>query len=145
MDGDHNYYTVLNESKRIAERMNKSGRPFLALYHDVGWPWARRDLYYDPARIPASHLHPHVWNRGVTVDNPGTIEGGFRGEGCWACAEHEGGPANGVLTAIEDFSVGREEELTWACVPAVFGLGLLYSRNATWTQPLTRWRVTASM
>jgi hypothetical protein len=51
MDGDHNFYTVDNELKLIA------GRGLLApggviLFHDVGDPWARADLYYEPERIP---------------------------------------------------------------------------------------------
>lgn len=137
IDGDHNYYTVLNESKLIWDRFERDNRPFLVFYHDVGWPCARRDQYCDPESIPPEYRHPHVWDRGITLGNPGVIEGGFRGEGGWACAETEGGPKNGVLTAIEDFVVGREDFLTWATIPAVFGLGILYDRRAVWAQALT--------
>ena len=31
--------------------------PLLVL-HDVGWPYGRRDLYYDPDDIPASTASP---------------------------------------------------------------------------------------
>ncbi|MBD3160979.1 MAG: class I SAM-dependent methyltransferase [Candidatus Eisenbacteria bacterium] len=136
VDGDHNYYTVLNESTKIWERTRTNGRPFLVFYHDVSWPWGRRDLYYDPPSIPAEHRHSHTWDRGVTLDDPGTIDGGFRGMGSWACALQEGGPRNGVLTAIEDFLVGKEEELGWICVPAVFGLGALFSLQAPWLREM---------
>jgi hypothetical protein len=116
IDGDHNYYTVSRESTLIWEQCEAAGKPFLALYHDVCWPWARRDLYYDPSRIPPEHLKPHAWDRGVTLDQPRAIAGGFRGEGQWACAIEEGGPKNGVMTAIEEFVIGREHALAWACV-----------------------------
>jgi hypothetical protein len=134
VDGDHNWYTVYHESCAIWDRAQATGRPFLAFYHDVGWPWARRDLYYAPDAIPAEFVHPHDWDRGVTLDDPGTIDGGFRGLGNWACACHEGGPKNGVLTAIEDFAAGKEDTLVYAHVPAVFGLGVLFDRTAPWAE-----------
>ena len=137
VDGDHNYYTVLNESRLIWEQTERQGKQFLVFYHDVCWPWARRDLYYDPAKIPPDFLQPHVWNRGVTLDTPGVTEGGSRGEGQWACALREGGPRNGVMTAIEDFVQGKETKLTWACIPAVFGLGVLYTKEAPWSEHLS--------
>lgn len=136
IDGDHNYYTVLNESHLAWEQFQRAGKPFLAFYHDVGWPCARRDLYYAPDRIPAEYVQPHAWDRGMTLGEPGTIEGGFRGEGVWACALQEGGARNGVLTAIEDFVLGKENELLWAYVPAVFGLGILFSSQAPWAESL---------
>jgi hypothetical protein len=136
IDGDHNYYTVLHESKLAWEQFQRRGKPFLAFYHDVGWPCARRDLYYAPERIPAEYLQPHVWDQGLTLDDPGTIEGGFRGEGSWACARNEGGPRNGVLTAIEDFVLDKEADLLWAYVPAVFGLGILFSSRAPWVEAM---------
>lgn len=51
MDGDHNYYTVMSELRSIA------GRKLLApggviLFHDIGAPYGRTDLYYEPERIP---------------------------------------------------------------------------------------------
>ena len=109
VDGDHNYFTVIEESRLIWETTRRAGKPFLVFYHDVAWPWGRRDLYYDPERIPAGHRHPFTWDHGVVPGEPGVVEGGFRGEGGWACALREGGPQNGVLTAIEDFVPGKEE------------------------------------
>src|SRR5262245_9657757 len=45
IDGDHNYYTVSEELRLIAER---SGDELpLLIFHDVGWPHARRDDYFD--------------------------------------------------------------------------------------------------
>jgi hypothetical protein len=48
-------------------------------------------------------------------------------------AVHEGGPRNGVLTAIEDF-VDAREDLRLAVVPAFYGLGILWSRSAPWAE-----------
>lgn len=136
VDGDHNYFTVLHESRHIWEQSRRHGRPFLVFYHDVGWPCARRDLYYAPERIPERFRHPHSWDHGVTLDEPGVVPGGFRGEGRWAAALREGGPGNGVLTAIEDFVLGKEEHLLWAMIPAVFGLGILFESRAPWTEAM---------
>jgi hypothetical protein len=136
VDGDHNYYTVRRESELIFERCRANGRPFLVFYHDVSWPWARRDLYYAPERIPAEHRHPFAWDMGVHLHDPIVAPGGFRGEGAWACAIREGGDRNGVLTAVEDFAASCPEPLEWIAVPAVFGLGVLFSARAPWSAAL---------
>lgn len=129
IDGDHNWYTVYHELTAIHGLHRASSKPLLIFLHDVDWPWGRRDLYYAPEHIPADFRHPHTWEDGVTLDNPRTVIGGFRGCGIFAVAVREGGPQNGVLTAIEDFFVEHCEELFWAFVPGVFGLGVLFSRN----------------
>ena len=50
----------------------------------------------------------------------------------FACvAAREGGPRNGILTAIEDFLADREE-LAFASVPAFFGIGFAWHREAPW-------------
>ena len=136
IDGDHNWYTVFNEL-RIADALCKrDGRPLLAFLHDVSWPSGRRDMYYAPEQIPAAHRHPCSHSAGVVPGHPGTLEGrGFRGNGHFAWAEHEGGPRNGVLTAVEDFldqaRIG-DRRLAFAHVPAVFGLGVIFDADAPW-------------
>jgi hypothetical protein len=40
-------------------------------------------------------------------------------------AEHEGGPRNGVMTAIEDFVAGAPEPLTVTVLPVLYGLGVV--------------------
>lgn len=141
IDGDHNWYTVYNELKRVDAICRRDGKPLLALLHDVAWPWARRDLYYSPEQIPAGFRHPYSYEGGVTLDFPGIVEHrGFRGLGQYACAVHEGGPCNGVLTAVEDFvdEVRAEERgIAFARVPAVFGLGILFSTEADWAPALS--------
>lgn len=129
IDGDHNWYTVFNELKLIHEVHEKSGEPLLIFMHDVSWPWARRDLYYNPDMIPEEFRHDFSYKAGVTLGNPNLIEGGFRGEGQFGAAKHEGGQRNGVLTAVEDFLKEHATDYDYIHVPAVFGLGILFSSN----------------
>ena len=51
IDGDHNHYTVSEELRLIAERAGSASLPLL-IFHDVAWPHARRDDYFDPELIP---------------------------------------------------------------------------------------------
>ncbi len=61
IDGDHNWYTVINELRALEARAREDGRePPAILLHDVGWPYGRRDLYYDPSAIPEAHRQPHA-------------------------------------------------------------------------------------
>lgn len=129
IDGDHNYYTVYHELFSIF-RANPSA---VAIMHDVGWPCARRDMYYDPKQIPASYLHPHSFDFGAAPGHARLVPWGFRGEGAFALAEHEGGPQNGVLTAIEDFisawnrafGFKLHPPLRAKTIPSVFGLAVV--------------------
>ena len=139
IDGDHNWYTVYHELKAIERVCTRDGKPILAILHEMCWPWARRDLYYAPDRIPADFRHPYSFDDGVTQGNPGLVRGGgFRGMGQFACARREGGPRNGVLTAVEDFKAESDRELVLAIIPAVFGLGILFDSAAPWAEALGR-------
>ncbi|OGC82126.1 MAG: hypothetical protein A2V81_03180 [Candidatus Abawacabacteria bacterium RBG_16_42_10] len=126
IDGDHNYYTVYSELQKIHEKSVAHGHPVIIILHDVGWPCARRDLYYYPSLIPESFRQPFSFDMGITLDNSGLISGGFRGESAFACAEKEGGPRNGILTAIEDF-MGQNPVYEFDKIDAVFGLGIMIS------------------
>ena len=141
IDGDHNWYTVYNELQRVDATCRRDGKPLLAFLHDVAWPWARRDLYYAPERIPAPFRHSHSFEGGVTLDFPGLLQDrGFRGCGQFACAAHEGGPRNGVLTAVEDYIDDVRAEgrgIAFARIPAVFGLGILFGTDAEWAPALS--------
>lgn len=129
LDGDHNYFTLSEELRLIEERAPGAQLP-LILFHDIGWPLARRDAYYVPERIPAEHRQPLARNTYLLRGEPGVAEEGMP----FACvAEREGGPRNGVLTAIDDF-IGDREELRLAVVPAFFGLGILWHRKAPWAE-----------
>ena len=125
LDGDHNYWTVANELRHIRETTTSASVMPVVLAHDVGWPCARRDQYYDPSALPPEAVHPHTFTQGVHPEHSAPIDGGFVSNGHYARALVEGGPKNGVLTALEDFlaeSPGWELHI----VPAVFGLGVLF-------------------
>lgn len=140
VDGDHNYYTVLRELRGIDAICRDSGKPLLAFLHDISWPCARRDCYYAPDRIPPAHRHAYSYEAGVHVDDDDVRLGrGWRGMGQFAWALHEGGPENGVLTAVEDFIAMAdtpERPLAFAHVPAVFGLGVVMDASAEWADDL---------
>ena len=139
IDGDHNWFTVYHELQAIDRVCARDGKPLLVLLHDVGWPCARRDSYYAPDRIPAEFRQPHDFNGGVAPGRDALLPGGgFRGMGQFAWARHEGGPRNGVLTAIEDFKAEAQRDLIFAEVPAVFGLGILFDAGAPWAEALGR-------
>jgi Methyltransferase domain len=135
VDGDHNYWVVSHELDAIFAPVPADGRPPLAILHDVGWPCARRDQYYAPDALPPEGLHPHSWDRGKVLDRAELVEGGFRGPLDFASAEREGGPRNGVLTAVKDF-LARREDLTYRHVPAIFGLGVIFPSAAPYANQL---------
>ncbi len=132
LDGDHNYYAVSQELRIVAERAGDAPLPLL-IFHDVGWPHARRDLYYDLDDIPAGYRHPARQGGGLFPGEAGIREGGLPMPG--ASAEQEGGPRNGVLTAIEDF-VTEHEGLRLAVIPAFFGVGVVWSLSAPYADAL---------
>ena len=121
IDGDHNYFTLSEELRLIAELAGGERFPLL-MFHDLRWPHERRDTFYDPARIPEDQRPPIGKDVGLVPGNPGVDPLGLSYP--WA-ALHEGGPRNGTLTAIEDFVEGRQG-LHLAIVPAFFGFGVLW-------------------
>lgn len=127
LDGDHNYFTVSEELRIIGERAPGAKLPLL-LFHDVRWPHARRDSYYTPELIPEEHRQPIVEGGGVYPGNEGLTTSGLPYQ---YPAAHEGGPANGVLTAVEDF-VAANEGLRLAVFPSFFGLGVVWHQGAEW-------------
>jgi Methyltransferase domain len=130
IDGDHNYFTVGEELRLIAGDADGADVPLLML-HDVGWPHGRRDDYYDPDSIPAEHRQP-IAQGGLYPGEPGVRPGALPYR--WPAAR-EGGPRNGVLTAVEDF-VAERAGLRLAIVPAFFGLGVVWHESAPWAEAL---------
>lgn len=141
VDGDHNWYTVYNELSLIRGAVRAAGTPLLALLHDVSWPCARRDFYYAPDRIPEEYRHAHARDAGASLDWDGLRPGrGLTGGDTLAMALHEGGPMNGVMTAVEDFIEAAQadgDELCYAHVPGALGLGVLYDAGAPWAEALS--------
>jgi hypothetical protein len=123
LDGDHNWYTVYNELHAIFLRAHVAGcAPPIIVMHDVAWPYARRDMYYDIAAIPEGDRHPNV-RRGFVPGQSELTDAGINGQ--FANAVTEGGPRNGVLTAVEDFIAACGTELIFRRLPFFNGLGIL--------------------
>ena len=123
VDGDHNWYTVYHELKMLAELAAGAGEPLpVLLVHDVGWPYGRRDLYYDPEQVPEEYRQP--WARGGLRPGLKGLQkrGGVNPTMCNAV--EEGGPRNGVLTALEDFIAEHPRPVRLVVLPVYFGLAI---------------------
>ncbi|MFB5269068.1 class I SAM-dependent methyltransferase [Paenibacillus enshidis] len=122
IDGDHNWYTVYHELKQISEMAEKTGQFPIVFLHDTAWPYARRDMYYDPENIPEAFRHPYD-SKGIVPGSSELVEGGANTG--FNNATHEYGEQNGVLTAIEDFMKQSSIPLRLHLLQANFGLGIL--------------------
>lgn len=123
IDGDHNWATVYSElNLLLAGAMQAGLSPPIVISHDVAWPYARRDMYYNPGDLEASQKHPYAY-RGMLPGVSELVEHGMNG--VLANALHEGGPRNGVLTAIEDYIASAGVEYVFRKLPFFNGLGIL--------------------
>jgi hypothetical protein len=143
IDGDHNWYTVNNELQLLQRGARSAGRPTpLAVCHDTCWPYGRRDTYHDPETIPAEYRHP--WERAGILPGSKTLHEGRGINAQLANAREEGGPRNGVMTAIEDFAATANEPLELTVLPVLHGLALLTPSSRSDANPrlkrvITRW------
>jgi GT2 family glycosyltransferase len=124
IDGDHNWYTVFNELRTIRSSAEQSSREFpITLLHDIEWPYGRRDGYYRPADIPSEHRK--------TFRRLGVEPGSSNLRSYGGLNDHlnnsviEGGPHNGVLTAVEDFLNSEDTDLKFYSISGFHGLGVL--------------------
>lgn len=123
IDGDHNWATVYSELNLIQARAEQQQLPPpIVISHDVAWPYARRDMYYNPDDLEASQKHAYAY-RGMLPGVNELVEHGMNG--VLANALHEGGPRNGVLTAIEDYIASSGVDYTFRKLPFFNGLGIL--------------------
>jgi hypothetical protein len=129
IDGDHNWYTVFNELKLIEERnlLQPGGTIFV---HDVGWPYGRRDMYYQPELVPDAHRQP--FKRAGLVYGQSALSDESDNNKHLANATHEGGPRNGVLTAIEDFMKQSQRRYQFRLIAEEYGLGIMFQPSGTW-------------
>ena len=127
IDGDHNWYTVYHELKILADQAKQDRSPLpMVLFHDVSWPYARRDLYYNPATIPGQFRHSYG-RKGLMPSEKGTSDSVFNNH--LNNALYEGGEKNGVLTAVEDFIAESNEDIILHVIPAYHGYGILVSES----------------
>lgn len=127
IDGDHNWYTVFNELRLIEERnlLKPGGIIFL---HDIGWPYGRRDMYYQPDTIPAECRRPCA-TKGILKGHSRLSETGGFNAGHFNALE-ESGPRNGVLTAVEDYLRQSRQQYHFVKDMREFGLGILLNKSA---------------
>jgi len=125
VDGDHNYYTVCQELEQIERMLTPTG---VIILHDTGWPFGRRDRYFDPDSIPEALRQPYarggiVRGQSALSETEGINRKRFN-------ATHEGGPKNGVLTAAEDFVATNPARWVLEVHDEEFGLGIIRQRTA---------------
>jgi hypothetical protein len=134
IDGDHNWYTVIGELRLLASVASGAGQPLpLLVLHDVGWPYGRRDLYYDPDTIPEEFRQPFR-RAGMRPGRSELVADGGMSAGL-ANATHEGGPRNGVMTALDDFLAELDERYRLVEVPGYFGLAIVATRGRLAASP----------
>ena len=126
IDGDHNWFTVFNELRLIRERqlLRPGGMIF---FHDAAWPYGRRDMYYQPDTILSEYRHEFARKGIVRGQSELSGSAGFNAHFCNAV--REGGPENGVLTAIEDFIAKDPSRYRLCVVWHEFGLAILQMRS----------------
>jgi cephalosporin hydroxylase len=124
IDGDHNWYTVFHELVQLRKTARAANRPMpVCILHDVGFPYGRRDLYYAPERIPEKFRQPHRQAGIVPGRSELSLQGGLNPHN--HNADHEGGPRNGVMTALEDFIDKLNRPVRLVVLPVYFGLAIL--------------------
>lgn len=134
VDGDHNWYTVYNELKAIeASHGHDPAKLPLMFAHDIGWPYGRRDLYYDPSNIPEEFRQPYAKQGMGPAKRELLPEGGMNASLCNAIVE--GDARNGVLTGVEDYIKESELELEFLNLPLYFGLGIIVSKHRLENNP----------
>ena len=126
IDGDHNWYTVYNELK-IIEKSFKGKQFPLVFLHDVGWPYGRRDLYYNPDNIPEHFRQPYK-QLGIYPGEDLLKESGGLNPHLYNSI-YENNPNNGVLTALENFVDESDLEFYLEIVDAYNGLGILFPKD----------------
>ena len=137
IDGDHNWYTVFNELRLLSETARAAEAPLpLLVLHDVGWPYGRRDLYYVPEQIPEEFRQPYAAQGMLRGQSELAERGGLNPTNC--NATHEGGPRNGVMTAVDDFIDGYDRPLRLVFLPTYFGLAIVVEETVLEAHPALR-------
>jgi len=134
IDGDHNWYTVYHELRMLRDTARDAGVPMpLLFFHDVCWPYGRRDLYYAPERIPEEFRQPYD-TRGIVPERVELADEGGINQG-YCNAVREGGPRNGVATAIDDFIAEHDRPLRRVVLPLWSGLAIVAEQELLDARP----------
>jgi cephalosporin hydroxylase len=137
IDGDHNWYTVYHELRLLSGVARKADAPLpVMMLHDVCWPYGRRDLYYAPDTIPAE-FRQEFEQKGIGLNRSPLVDNGGLNPTMYNAIE-EGGPRNGVMTAIEDFIAEYDKPLRHLLLPIYFGLSIIVEEEYLDSQPALR-------
>ncbi len=134
IDGDHNWYTVYHELQQLATVARAAGAPLpVMILHDVGWPYGRRDLYYAPEQIPEEFRQPYA-QQGMRKDRKKLLPRGGLNPTMFN-AVVEGGPRNGVMTALDDFVAEHDRPIRRVDIPIYFGLSIIAETDVLAVKP----------
>jgi hypothetical protein len=137
VDGDHNWYTVVNELRLLRDAAHREDRPLpLLVLHDVLWPYGRRDLYYEPSQIPEEFRQPYAV-RGMMPGRSDLMKRGGMNHTLHNALQ-EGGPRNGVMTALDDFLAELDVPFRRLVIPIYFGLAIVAEERLLEERPKLR-------
>ena len=125
IDGDHNYKNVSAELTLIDKLTKKINSPVCMFIHEMSWPWAYRDLYYSPDellpkdRSATSDISVSPYSESPVHDGLPTLDK-------YVFSRLEGGEANGVRKAVEDF-LHDHTDWKFTYIPSLYGLGILWT------------------
>lgn len=118
-----NWKAVLNTLTQIcAHARDKGAVEPIMLVHNCAWPYARRDMYTAVEAASPDHRHAYAY-KGMLPGRSELTDDGLNRQ--FANALHEGGPENGVLTAVEDFSKAWLTPLALSILPFFHGMGIV--------------------
>jgi hypothetical protein len=128
LEGDLNYYTTYGDLKAIKDLADRQNIGFpLIFVRSASWPYARRDMYYNPANLPKQAVHDHE-KSGMTPWSSQLKE--MMTNYLFENTKYEGGPKNGVWTAVEDFVADSDLPLQIFSLPTRNGLGVMYPKGS---------------
>jgi GT2 family glycosyltransferase len=138
-DDEPNWHTTFGLLHTIEERCLRQPFPFpVVLVSGIGWPYGRRDRYSHPGAIPAEDRQP-MRRGGLRPGSTAVLDRGGLNPHFYHALQ-EGGPRNGVLTAVEDFLSQARHQLEMSTTPGFHGLAVL-ARQALQTENALAWRI----
>lgn len=128
LEGDLNYHTIHSDLADIEKMAKRFWKLFpLVFLRATGWPYARRDMYYDPSDLPVDGVHNYS-RKGMTPWSCHLVANMINYP--FANAQEEGGPRNGVLTAAEDFMKKTELPLKLLTLPIHNGVSVIFTEGS---------------
>lgn len=123
IDGDHNFHTVFNELNLIKSSLIRNEEVVVFL-HDVGWPCAYIDMYYDCSSIPEelrslSHKNSIVK---ILKDEYSQVYEGLPMDQVSVVSPSS--ESSGVLSAVMEF-LKKDMSSEFFKIPSIYGFGVL--------------------